>query len=44
MGPLGPPEILQQLGPVWERVKRPLVAFLALLLLAIALLAWLALR
>lgn len=44
MGPLGPPEVLQQLGPIWDRVKGPLVALLVFLLLAIAFLAWIALR
>ena len=44
MGPLGAPEVLQQLGPVWERAKRPLLALLVALAAVIALLAWLDLR
>lgn len=44
MGPLGPPETIQQLGPVWERAKRPILVLLVLLLALVALLAWLDMR
>jgi hypothetical protein len=44
VGPLGAPEALQQLGPVWDRAKRPLVLLFFLLLAFVALLAWLDLR
>lgn len=44
MGPFGPPETMQQLGPVWDRAKRPLILVLVLLLALVALLAWLDLR
>ena len=41
MGPVvAPGAILDQLGPVWERAKRPIIALLVVLLAIIALLAW----
>lgn len=40
MGPLGPPEMMQTLGPQWERARRPLLVLLAILLAIIALMWW----
>lgn len=45
MGPvIAPGTLIEQLGPVWERAKRPILTLLALLLLLVVVLAWLDLR
>ncbi|HET6403524.1 MAG TPA: hypothetical protein VFH78_02660 [Candidatus Thermoplasmatota archaeon] len=41
MGPFGPPEMMQQLGPGWDQAKRGLLLLLALLCGVILLLWWL---